>query len=103
MAVPAALALLQVFLDPSIFNAFGLAEYFAKWTRNMAIVVYARVSTIDEDLSGPDRCAQGLRRDHDLPREDQRRPCVRPLLAKLMAALKPGDVVPVTKLDRLGR
>ena len=47
--------------------------------------------------------AQACRRRDDLSREGNRRPAHRPQLAKLMATLKLGDIVVVTKLDRLGR
>jgi DNA invertase Pin-like site-specific DNA recombinase len=69
----------------------------------MAILGYARVSTQDQDLSGQlgalkaggattvyREKVSGVRAD-------------RPQLAKLLAALKPDDVVVVTKLDRLAR
>src|SRR5436189_1436985 len=69
----------------------------------MALIGYARVSTPDQQLTGQVEALRtagattiyrekvsGVRAD-------------RPQLAKLMAGLKPGDIVVVTKLDRLGR
>ena len=69
----------------------------------MAIVGYARISAQDQDLSGQLEALKAAgattvyREKISAVRAD------RPQLAKMMASLKPGDVVTVTKLDRLGR
>jgi DNA invertase Pin-like site-specific DNA recombinase len=69
----------------------------------MALIGYARVSTQDQDLSVQ---LQALKRAGATKVYREKISGVRadrPELAKLMAALAPGDVVMVTKLDCLGR
>jgi DNA invertase Pin-like site-specific DNA recombinase len=69
----------------------------------MAILGYARVSTQDQDLSGQLAALKAAGAGAVYREKISGARADRPQLAKLMAALKPGDVVTVTKLDRLGR
>jgi DNA invertase Pin-like site-specific DNA recombinase len=76
---------------------------FAKLEAEMAILGYARVSTRDQDL-GPQIDAPKAAGAETTYREKiSGVRADRPQLARLMAKLMPGDIVVVTKLDRLGR
>src|SRR5262245_47060809 len=69
----------------------------------MTILGYARVSTQDQKLTGQLEALKASGATTIYREKVSGARADRPQLAKLMAALKPDDVVVVTKLDRLGR
>lgn len=69
----------------------------------MSTVGYARVSTQDQDLSAQLEALRKAGAKTVYCEKVSGARADRPQLAKLMASLKKGDVVLVTKLDRLGR
>ena len=82
---------------------YHLRNLLVKWGTRMAIVGYARVSTQDQHLTGQLEALKAAGAETVYREKISGAWADRPQLAKLMAVLKAGDTVLVTKIDRLGR
>jgi Resolvase, N terminal domain len=79
-------------------TCYSLRNYLQNWNMDMAIIGYARASTQDQHLTGQLEALKAVSAEVFKEKISGAR-AERPQLAKLMASLKAGDVVLVTKLD----
>ncbi len=80
-----------------------MQKWVAKWWAQMTVFGYARVSTQDQDYERQVEALTAAGAEKVFAEKMSGARADRPKLAKMMAVLKPGDVVLVTKIDRLGR
>src|SRR3981081_1991816 len=91
------------FVDPYKTRLYVVHIICAKWRCDMPVYGYARVSTDSQSLSAQlaelkaAKCAKIFQEKIIGARSDRKQ------LARLMAALTKGDVLVVTRLDRLAR
>jgi DNA invertase Pin-like site-specific DNA recombinase len=84
-------------------NALWFANNVCETSCAVTTLGYARVSTQDQDLSGQIETLKAAGATTIYREKVSGVRADRPQLAKLMAKIAAGDVVVVTKLDRLGR
>ncbi len=78
-------------------------SHFQKWEKEMAIFGYARVSTRDQDLGSQLADLRAAGCGNIFKEKASGAKTDRPELAKAIRRLEPGDVLIVTRLDRLAR
>jgi DNA invertase Pin-like site-specific DNA recombinase len=93
----------QKSLELDISMGYGVAKLICEMVTKMATIGYARVSMLGQSLSAQLDALKAAGADLIFREKVSGVRADRPQLAKLMAGLKPGDMVVVTKLDRLGR